>query len=84
MRMPVFVMIFMGIWLVIPGLISFGVILVALNAMLQLKFHLLKFPMLIPIGFFLIGYLLMFFAFTKEAKKSREDLDALLQAEQSV
>lgn len=79
MRMNLFVMVFMGIWLSIAGLATLGSLSVVTIALLKFKPASLNAFLLIPLGMFLFGYLLMLFAFKAEAKISRKDLNRIFE-----
>lgn len=79
MRMNLFVMVFMGIWLSIAGLATLGSLSVVTIALLKFKPASLNAFLLIPLGIFLFGYLLMLLAFKAEAKISRKDLNRIFE-----
>lgn len=84
MQLVLFVKIFIIFWLTATGIVALGVSIVILTALFQLNFNKLSFALLIPIGMFFFGYLLTLLAFKGEAKKSREELDTLLEAEKPI
>lgn len=81
MTLNPFVKIFMIVWLSLAGIPS-AIILLALGRML-IHFYFKGFSpfLLIPIGMFIFGYLLMFLAFKSEARVSKKRINQLFEAE---
>lgn len=81
MRLHIFVRVFMTIWLSLAGIAS--IVMLSLMVIALVHFNALKPEMLIPVGMFFFGYLLTFFAFKYEAKRSKAELNILFEATSS-
>ncbi len=81
MKMPLFVRIFMIIWLSLTGIPAILILLATFIALMRLNFHAIHPMMFIPVGMFLFGYCLMLFAFKAEARKSKKELNILWEAQ---
>lgn len=82
MRPATFVLIFISIWLGIVGLFCIGFLAAGILQILRHGFSPIELFVLFPFGMFLLGYLLTFFAFKSESKKSKEFLARLLEGQE--
>lgn len=80
MRLNLFVLIFMSIWLGIVGLVSIGLLLAIIVGFRQIIQNGFPPMLLIPFGMFVFGSLLMYFAFKTESSKSKKFLAALIES----
>lgn len=78
MRLHLFVLVFLLVWLGIVGLIAVSMIIAAIlfDSNNQLFFF--------PLGMFIFGYLLSILAFKLESSKSKKDLKTLFETENIV
>lgn len=84
MNLKLFVKIFMIIWLSLVGLPSAIILIVLFRRLLFWNFENLSAFLLIPIGMFIFGYLLMLLAFRLEAISSVKTINELLEAEKII
>lgn len=75
------VLIFISIWMGLVGIVCITMLTVAIINFDEFSINEFSPEALIPFGMFLFGFLLTYFAFKFEAKKSKEFLERLLNAE---
>ena len=80
MRLNLFVLIFMSIWLGIVGLVSIGILFTILIGFRQIVQNGFPPMLLIPVGMFVFGSFLTYFAFKTESSKSKKFLAGLLES----
>ena len=78
MRLEISVLIFMSIWL---GIAGFMCIMIAIFCISDGIF---PFPIILPLPFFAFGYLITYFGFKTESKKSKEFLAQLLEGDEKI